>query len=393
MLVLPVEEAKPGMKLVMTVTHPEQPDQELLRPGFILDEPVLRKLRNLGVPFVYVDYPDLADLDRHLLPHLSPARQTVYGHIKNTIAAVQKTARPTVTFPDYYVAMRELVITLLQQGQHPLYMDILSTRLGGDEVSHATTVAQLAVTLGIRLEQYLIRQRSRLPPKHAREVVNLGVAGMLHDIGKAKLPEHLRHYTELNPPEKDADLREWQAHARVGHEMICRGIEPSAAATVAQHHQHFDGSGFPAIPRRDGAPTPMSGCDIHVFARILVAANLYDRLTIANDGRRRPPVEILHLMRTQYASWVDPQILVVMPLVIPPFPPGSRITLSDGSLAVVIATNPDDPHRPLVKRLGDDHWTLQGQAICLAKETSLSIRALEGLVVEQMVPQAAAAES
>jgi hypothetical protein len=386
-LVLPVEEAKPGMTLVMSVAHPEQPDQDLLKPGFTLDEPVLARLRDMGVPFVYVDYPDLAELDRHLLPHLSPARQMVYAHIKNTIAAVQKTARPTVTFPDYYVAMRELVLTLMQQGQHPLYMDVLSGRLGADEVSHATAVAQLAVTLGIRMEQYLIQQRSRLPARHAREVVNLGVAGMLHDIGKAKLPTHLRHYTEIHPPEKDGDLKEWQTHAKIGYAMICRGVEPSAAATVHQHHQHFDGSGFPELPRRNHATALMSGERIHVFARILLAADLYDRLTVAADGRRRPPIEILHLFQTHYSPWIDPRIMKIMPAVIPPFPPGSRLTLSDDSLAVVTAADPEDPYRPVVKRLADDHWTLKGQAIRLAEDDSLSIRALEGLKVEHMMPQ------
>ena len=132
MLMLPIEEAQAGMKLVVTVWNPEQPEHELFKPGFVLDDTVLAKLRSLQVPFVYVDYPDLAELDRHLLPHLSPAQQQIYNHIKNTIAAVQD--GPPHGDLSRFSATRKLVITLLQQGQHPIYLDILCGRLGTDEV-------------------------------------------------------------------------------------------------------------------------------------------------------------------------------------------------------------------------------------------------------------------
>ncbi len=392
MLILPIEETKAGMKLVMTVSHPEQPDQELLKPGFILTDAVIGRLKSLGVPYVYVDYPDLADLDRHLMAHLSPARQVIYSHIKNTIMAVQRVARPTVTYPDYYAATRDMVITLLQQGEHPMYMDVLCARLGSDEVAHATTVAQLSVTIGIRLEQYLISQRSRLPPRHAREVINLGVAGMLHDIGKCKLPEHLRQHTGIHPPEKPEDRALWEAHPKISHDMICRGVEASAAAAVSQHHQHFDGSGYPRLSRPGGEPHTLKAQDIHVFGRILLVADQYDRFSIAEDGRRRSPIEVLHLMRTTGSQELDPHILDMLPTIIPPFPPGSRVTLSDGSLAVVTRVDMSDPYAPVIKRLGEDHWTLCGEPIALRNETSLTIRALEGLDVERMIPQAGGAE-
>src|SRR5204862_2546532 len=109
------------------------------------------------------------------------------AHITSTTTSIENPAQPTVSFPDYYAITCDLTITLLQQGEHAFYLEQLSTRLPTDEVSHATAVAHLSVMLGIRLEQYLIAERSRLDPQHAREVVNLGVAGMLHDIGKTKL--------------------------------------------------------------------------------------------------------------------------------------------------------------------------------------------------------------
>ena len=388
MLVVPIDEAEPGMKLVMSVVHPEHPDQELLRPGYMLDRAVLSKLRALEVPVLYVDYPDLAELDRLLDAHLSPARQVIYSQIKQTIHAVQHQSRPTVTFADYYSATRELILTLMRQGDHPIYLDILSGSLGMNAVAHATAVAQLSLTLGIRLEQYLVQQRSRLPSKHAREVINLGVGAMLHDLGKAKLPAQLQQYTGDSEPEEEEARKTWQAHPEIGAEIVRQGVEASATAAIRQHHQYYDGSGFPASSRDGAAPAPQAGDRIHVFARIILAADLYDGLTIGPDKRRRWPIEILHLMRTRFAARIDPHILAFMPEVIPPLPPGTRVTLSDGTTAIVTVLDKDEPYFPTVKRIVDGKMKLAEEPTKLDPSTGPHVVRLGSLNVEPMIAAA-----
>ena len=388
MLILPIEEATPGVTLAMGIMNPQAPDRQLLKAGYVLDEPVLRRLQDLGIPFIYVDYPDLADLDKLLMPSLSPARQQMYLQIKNTFAAVEKTARPTVTFPDYYAVTRELVLTLMQQGQNPVYMDLMGSQMGGSEVAHSAAVAHLSVTLGIKLEQYLINQRKRLSPQHAKEVVNLGVGGMLHDIGKARLDKRLRDYHTCNPPGDEADIEAWQAHVQIGYDMVRNGIEPSAAAAVMHHHQTFDGSGFPSLTHADGAFQPLSGEKIHVFARIVAAANRFDRLHVAPDGRRRPNIEILHLLRAEHSAYLDPQVARILPSVIPPFPPGMKVKLSDGTMAVVTNFAIGDPYHPTVRRLAADNWTLEGAPVDLGEVSEITIAEIDGQPTAGFFPDA-----
>ena len=228
MLILPIDQAKAGMKLAAPVAHPESPEQELLKRGYTLESSILGRLKDLHVDLLYVEYPGLDDLDKHLAANLSPARQIIYKQIKATIASAQTRTRPGVSYSDYTSSSREMITTLLSQGQHPIFMDQMS-RLGSDAVGHATAVAHLSLLLGLRLERYLIEERKRLPPSHAREVVNLGVAGMLHDVGKCKLPQELQTYTGVEMPEDDEQRKMYQSHARLSYDTIHDGVEPSAA--------------------------------------------------------------------------------------------------------------------------------------------------------------------
>ena len=197
MLILPIQDARPGMKLAMTVTDPAHPDKELLTAGYVLDEYVLKKLSDVGITAVFVGYPDLAEMDRHLAPYLTPARREIYRYVRETMTMLETEARPTIPFGAYYAATRELITALFRQGKHPIYLDEMLGGLGADGVRHAAAVAHLAMVMGIRLEQYIVKQR-KLPPDHAREITNLGVAGMLHDIGKTRVPAQLRHHTSIN---------------------------------------------------------------------------------------------------------------------------------------------------------------------------------------------------
>jgi len=387
LLIVPLDQAKPGMTLAMTVTHPEHPEQDLLRRGFVLDQAVISRMQFLGIGCIFVDYPGLDDLDKFLAPNLSAERQTLYSKVKTTFTECQRAASPTVDFNDYYSSTRDFITTLLSNGRNPIYLDELSTSMGGDGVRHSMAVAHLALVMGIKLERYLIDQRHRLTTAQAREVVNLGVAGMLHDLGKTKLPQILQQTHTLCPPVDDEFRLEWETHTRLGYAMIRDDVEATAAAAVLHHHQHFDGSGFPKRDMGGGVKMSQDGIRIHVFARILQAADLYDRLTIASDGKtRRSNIEILHLIRTQYSGRVDPQIASVLPTVVPPFPPGSRVTLSDERRAVVTAIDPEDPYRPTVRIVGADNWTLTSETIPLMTTPSISVAEASGVKISELIP-------
>ncbi len=365
-LILPIDDAQPGMKLAAPVLHPDQPGQQLLRCGYVLEAGVIRRMRDLHIEAVFVEYPGLEHLDKHLSVYLSPARQAVLSQIKKSITSVQQQTRPKISYADYTNVTRDLVTTLMEQGQNPIYLDQMSHQ-GTDSVGHGAAVAHLSLMLGLRLEQYLIDQRKRLAPAKAREVVNLGVAGMLHDVGMMKLPKELWTFTEVNPPQ-DAEMRkEWETHCRVGYDLVHDDLEPTAASAILHHHQHYDASGFPPCQKEDPEGGGMEGQRIHIYARIILCANLYDRLSAPIKGARPPNHQILQLMRTRFAGWIDPVVLKGLEAIVPAFPPGCRVKLTDESCAIIVDINPEDSLRPIVKRLAQDRWTAIEENIDLRK--------------------------
>ncbi len=387
-LIVPLFDAREGMALAATVTHPDQPGQELLKAGFVLTSDVIKRLADLGVEVVFIDYPDLGDLDKQLMPYLSPERERIYKQMKQTMVSVQKTSSPSVNFTDYYDSTRDLITTLLNSGQNPVYLDVMSAKLGAGAVAHATAVAHLALVLGIRLENYLIQQRSRLTPRHAKEVVNLGVAGMLHDIGTARLPAALQKHSRIDLPAGE-ESAQWQEHVRFGYEMVKEGAEPTAAAAILHHHQHFDGSGFPAAIGAAGKHTGYSGERIHIFARIVAAADLYDRLTITDKGVRRQNIQVLHLMQTQYKDWIDPTVLAALPGVVPPFPPGLKVVLNDGTEAVTVAIKSERPYRPTVRRViepGSFKLAAEGIDLSRPENAGIKIAKVGGVDARPLIP-------
>lgn len=155
--------------------------------------------------------------------------------------------------------------------------------------------------------------------------------------------------------------------------MLLRGSRAPASATqvVLNHHQRFDGTGGPDMEevtegRQKGA---QSGRQIHIFARIVAAANVLDNLLREADGSKRPPVAALHdLGGERFKGWFDPVVREVMMRRFPPFRMGSHVVLSDGRDAAVVSPSAWQPCRPAVRLLAESSRDEQGRHPTIALE-------------------------
>jgi HD-GYP domain-containing protein (c-di-GMP phosphodiesterase class II) len=222
----------------------------------------------------------------------------------------------------------------------------------GYTLQHSIDVAALGMLIGQRLFResgWLDHLGRRVYDRRERRLARLGLGLLLHDIGKLIVPLDI-----LNKPGR-LDEAEWElvrAHPRAGVEMLRSDlISPLVKVVVRSHHERWDGGGYP-----DG----LSGESIHQLARIAAAADVYDAVTSERVyASARPPDMGVQIVLDGAGRAFDPDVVDVFRRVVPPYPPGCEVRLSDGRRGVVASAPPEDLTRPVV-RVG---WNAGGRQV------------------------------
>lgn len=334
------------MTLALPIRHPDRRDQTLLKVGYELTTRTLTRLRDIGIHHFWIRYPGLEFVSDFVHHEVLEGQYRVVHEITDTFEDLQKDATAKLSYRAYCEAIGDLITQLIRNPKAAIFLDDLLYSQTDDLIRHSSSVAYLSVLIGLKLQGYLVRQRPHIPPSRAKQVINLGLGAMLHDVGMVQLHPDVRQRYRDNGDESDL---EWREHTALGYEMVHGQIEPSAATVVLNHHQRFDGSGYA------GQNTPvLSGERIHVFSRIVGLADQFDRVRHPVNLPAQQTVWVLHaLLEDPMLKKFDPQVMRALLSVVPPYPPGSIVRLSDGRWAVAIDHVPHDPCRPVVQIIPD----------------------------------------
>ncbi len=376
--------AKMGMTLAMPIFHPERPATVLLKTGATLTSPTLRKLQELGIHHMWIRYPGLEQIAESASEEVTRARAQMTQTLSDAFDAARETTDPKLEYRPFHDAIVALLDSLIHNPNAAEHVQDLN-EAANPLLRTAANVAYISLLIGLKLDFYLEHQRPRLAPPQARDVTSLGMGALLHDVGALALePETRETYIKT----RDESDPAWREHVVKGFEMVKGKIDAAAATVVLHHHQHFDGSGYPARKTTAGIHTP-SGTDIHVFARIVAAVDLFERLQsqALRAAEPIPTVRILRMLSNPpYADWIDPVILLGLHAVIPPYAPGTIVELSDATRAVVTRWHPDEPCRPVVREIRDldDHNDpFVGSEIDLKENTDLEVVCAEDADVRE----------
>lgn len=389
MLRVDLSGAMPGMRLAMPIHHPRRPGGVLLRTGYELDFTSIHKLIELGVHEAWIECPGVEFMADFVCPQVHSACHEVAQAISSALTPSTVGADPELDFKSYKRAIVSLLEKLGENRPAALFLGEIG-RSGSSSLRHACNVALVSVLIGLKLDFYLMRERPKVPSYEARDVSNLGVGALLHDVGMLTLDAETIDRWHLNQDESDP---KFQAHVHTGYERVRNDLDPSASAVVLHHHQRYDGTGFVV----SGSARALHGSEIHVFARICAAADLLDRIRHRREVGEgpdqrpvRPMVQALSmLVRGPLRSRVDPVVLKALLSVVPPYAPGTRVTLSDGSEGVVVGWNPQDPCRPTVaemvspRRSGTPFPRATSVHVDLSRNVDLYIARAEGCDVSR----------
>lgn len=389
MLLCGINDVRAGTVLGAVVSDPQVPGHDLLRPGVRLDSGMIARLRQRGVQSLWVEDDFTKDLDEAVAPKLAAARMEVYAQMRSGLAASAEGTLTTASVKDQRRAVMGLVLEAIGSARYASLTDSLFSSAG--QAGHGTTVAYLALLTGLHLEAYVVTEQKRLDRRMARDMSVLGLAGLLHDIGKTAVAGEAAGEHEVHAAEGGGLSEEYLGHVTAGKRALeSSGAPARVAHAVLNHHQRFDGSGWPDISKVSAGARPgaLSEKRIHVFARIVAAANVLDNLVRDASRAKRPPVAALHAFASsRFDGWFDPVVRRAMLLRMPPFAIGTEVRLSDSRRAVVVEPCPGDPCRPMVRVYpeAESKEKRAPETVALAARRDLMITHALGEEVEQFL--------
>ena len=235
--------------------------------------------------------------------------------------------------------------------------------------THSVNVCIFAIALGRRLGMRKL------------ELYELGLAALLHDIGKSRIP------TEVLQKTGALDEIEWRAmtsHPWMGaltlFQLRGQGELPYRAINVAhEHHMKCDLSGY---------PRPVRPRSLSIASRIVAVADGYDAATTRRSYQTTPypPSAVLQEMRDNPRRGLDPIVVKAFMALLGVYPPGTVVVLDTYELGVVRAPNPSPElvSRPRVVIVSDERGNLVSPAI----EVDLAARGADGQFARTIIKTA-----
>lgn len=215
------------------------------------------------------------------------------------------------------------------QRNHDAFVSVARIKAAADYTYlHSVSVCALMILLA----QQLSMSRD--------QICAAGLAGLLHDVGKAAIPLNLLHKPSAL---SEAEFAVVRGHPAAGAAILRQSgtLAPEVIDVCLHHHERIDGKGY---------PDRLSDEQISVFAKMGAVCDVYDAITSDRPYKRAfSAAEAMRRMAAETASHFDESIFKSFVKCVGLYPVGSVVRLASDRLAVVLQQNEDELLYPLVR--------------------------------------------
>lgn len=330
-----------GMRIDQNIK--DRLDRTLIAKGTILDVYMIQSLQKLGIGGIYVSEGEEDPVPEAKEPPLPPG--------------IQKTINKNRKDDPAKVKLSESLKQRVSTGMQYLYNNTndehfanTSTRITNDLMKAIDDNAAIAVDINAlkTSDEYTFKHSvdvatmSMIIAKNMGysqdDIHSIGIAGLLHDIGKSKVPLEI-----LNKPARlnDEEFKVMKKHSIFGYEIIKEkeNFSKSIALAVLQHHEKMNGRGYPLGVKSD---------KITNFAKILSVVDVYDALVTERPYKKalsqRTAIEMIMSMTEE----LDIKAMKVFFKTVILYPVDTTVELSNGEKAKVVKNNEGSVLRPTV---------------------------------------------
>ncbi len=296
---LALSEEVPDVSLFLATTDSKNhPAYKIFREeGLYLSTVEVQALIDNGVKNVYILRSDVPKFTQYVervlveMPTTSPmVDQKKVTLLRDSAIGVMTEifASPTPEAIEKGVKVVNGFVYLLMKD--PKAYDILLSLSSHDHytLQHSVGVATNAIILG-----------KKVGVNDEAALIELGIGGLLHDIGKTKVP------TEIINKKGPLDESEWavmKQHSLFGYEILKDNpnVGMRAKLAVLQHHEETNGTGY---------PVGLSGPQIDLFAKVTTIADIYNALTTDRSySTARSPFDAFKLIRDKLSHKIDAEL-------------------------------------------------------------------------------------
>lgn len=194
-------------------------------------------------------------------------------------------------------------------------------------IVHSINVCILALAFGLHLGY------------EGRELQQIGIGALLHDVGKVRTPTEILNKREPLTPE---EFRIVRRHAQDGYEIVSQagGASQEALEIIRLHHERVDGQGY---------PLGLVGGQIPLHVRLVAVVDAYDAMTSPRQFRDPMPADqALQRLYNEADARFGTRPVQEFIRCVGVYPVGSLVELDNGAFAIVLGQRAEARLRPTV---------------------------------------------